>query len=141
MPCSRRPLAREAVLRRVDRGRAAGHRGVRRRSVSDCWIEDCSIAATIAQLTATDLGLGSCWIQIRGRQHADGRPAEEYVREVLGLPASLSVLCLLSVGYPAEDKPPRATGSLPWDKVEVRGPAADWAPASSSRRYLGAQGM
>ena len=93
-------------------------------SISDCWIEDCSIAATIAQLTATELGLGSCWIQIRGRQHADGRPAEEYIRDVLQLPTSLNVLCMLSVGYPAEDKSPRATDTLPWDKVEVRQPEA-----------------
>ena len=40
-------------------------------SVSDCWVEDCSIAATILQLTATDLGLGSCWIQMRGRADAE----------------------------------------------------------------------
>jgi nitroreductase len=90
-------------------------------SISDCWIEDGSIAATIAQLTATDLGLGSCWIQIRGRQHEDGRPAEQYVREVLGLPDDLSVLCLLSIGYPAENKSPTPADSLPWGKLETRG--------------------
>lgn len=89
-------------------------------SASDCWIEDGSIAAAILQLTATDLGLGSCWIQIRGRTYQDGRPSEEYVREVLGLPDELSVLCMIAVGYPAEDKPPRAADSLSWDKIEVR---------------------
>jgi nitroreductase len=90
-------------------------------SVSDCWVEDGSIAAATIQLVATDLGLGSCWIQIRARQHRDGRPAEEYVREVLDLPDELSVLCMLSIGYPAEKKPPRTTESLPWEKIEVRG--------------------
>lgn len=89
-------------------------------SVSDCWIEDCSIAAATLQLAATSLGLGSCWIQIRARQNEDGRPAEEYVREVLDLPQELSVLCLISVGYPAEAKPPRPAESLPWDRVESR---------------------
>ena len=44
-------------------------------TVSDCWIEDCSIASASLLLAATDLGLGSCWIQIRGRFAADGRPA------------------------------------------------------------------
>lgn len=34
---------------------------------SDPWIEDAAIAATFIQLQAQDLGLGSCWIQIRGR--------------------------------------------------------------------------
>jgi nitroreductase len=90
-------------------------------SVSDCWVEDGSIAAATIQLVAANLGLGSCWIQIRARQYRDGRPAEQYVREVLELPDELSVLCMLSIGYPAEKKPPRATESLPWEKIEVRG--------------------
>jgi nitroreductase len=89
-------------------------------SVSDCWIEDSSIAAATVQLVATDLGLGSCWIQIRDRQHRDGRPAEERVREVLDLPDELSVLCMLSIGHPAEKKPPITAESLRWEKIEVR---------------------
>ena len=36
---------------------------------SDAWIEDCAIAAILAQMTALSLGLGSCWIQIRNRSH------------------------------------------------------------------------
>jgi nitroreductase len=31
---------------------------------SDVWVEDCSIASIILQLTGQSLGLGSCWIQI-----------------------------------------------------------------------------
>jgi len=89
-------------------------------SASDCWIEDASIAAATLQLVATELGLGSCWIQIRARHSEDGRPAEEHVREALGLPSELSVLCILSVGYPAENKPPKDAASLRWDKIEVR---------------------
>ncbi len=36
---------------------------------SDVWVEDCSIASIILQLTGESLGLGSCWIQIRKRMH------------------------------------------------------------------------
>jgi nitroreductase len=89
-------------------------------SVSDCWIEDCSIAAAILQLAVTDLGLGSCWIQIRARQQEDGTPAENHVREALGLPQALSVLCVISIGYPAEEKTPRERESLSWEKIERR---------------------
>ena len=35
---------------------------------TDVWMEDASIAAIIMQLEAHDLGLGSCWVQVWGRQ-------------------------------------------------------------------------
>ena len=35
---------------------------------SDVWVEDASIASIYMQLQAEDLGLGSCWCQIRNRQ-------------------------------------------------------------------------
>ena len=35
--------------------------------LSDTWIEDCSIAMMIMQLRATELGIGNCWVQVRGR--------------------------------------------------------------------------
>lgn len=89
-------------------------------SVSDAWIEDCSIAAVTLQLAATELGLGSCWTQIRAREHEDGRPAEDYVRETLGLSANLSVLCMVAIGYPAEEKAPKERDKLAWEKVEER---------------------
>ena len=41
---------------------------------SDVWIEDASIASIMIQLQAEDLGLGSCWIQVRERFTADGIP-------------------------------------------------------------------
>ena len=53
---------------------------------SDVWVEDCSIASIVAHLTAHSLGLGSCWIQIRNRDHSAARTAEDYVQELLGAP-------------------------------------------------------
>jgi nitroreductase len=85
---------------------------------SDCWIEDCSIVATVLQLTATSLSLGSCWIQIRGREDAEGSSSEGRVLDILGLPAGLRVLTVLAVGYPAEEKPPLPAEKLAWEKVE-----------------------
>ena len=54
--------------------------------VSDVWIEDASIASIIIQLQAEDMGLGSCWVQVRERFTASGMPSDEYVREVLDIP-------------------------------------------------------
>lgn len=84
---------------------------------SDAWVEDCSIAATILQLTAASFGLGSCWIQIRMRPHDDGSSAEEYVAAALGLPGHTRVACIVSLGYPAETKPTLDSERLKWDAV------------------------
>ena len=80
---------------------------------SDVWVEDCSIAAINLQLLATDLGLGSCWGQIRKRPHSSDSSAESYVRELLGIPAHLRVGMIIAVGYPAESKPP-----VPFEKLD-----------------------
>ena len=47
---------------------------------SDVWIEDASIASIMIQLQAEDLGLGSCWVQVRERYTATGMPSDEFVR-------------------------------------------------------------
>lgn len=87
-------------------------------SKSDVWIEDCSIAAIIIQLTAVSLGLGSCWAQIRERRHDQEVTAETYIRNLLGLPEHLKVECVLGIGHPAEEKQPVPAGSLQRDKIK-----------------------
>lgn len=88
-------------------------------TLSDPWIEDASIAAAYMQLQAADLGLGSCWIQIRGRFTADGIPAEEYVQELLGMPETLPVLCIMTFGHKDEERKPVDTAKLLWEKVHI----------------------
>ena len=85
---------------------------------SDVWIEDCAIVAIILQLAALSLGLGSCWAQIRNRLHGDGRSAEEYVRELLGLPEQMKVEAIIGIGHPGETKKPVPAGNLQHDKVK-----------------------
>lgn len=85
---------------------------------SDVWIEDCSIAALIAHLTAVSLGLGSCWLQVRRRQTADGRSSEEFVQELLGIPPTIRVEAIVGIGHPAEEKPPVAFRSLDFSKIK-----------------------
>jgi len=83
----------------------------------DIWVEDAAIASTIIHLTAADLGLGSCWIQIRERKHKGDTPAESYIIELLSLPKNLKVLSMVAIGYPAEEKPGHEKEKLPYDKV------------------------
>ena len=84
---------------------------------SDVWIEDCSIASIILQLTGQSLGLGACWIQVRKRMHDDALTAEAYVKDVLELPASFRVASIIAFGYPAEAKPPIPKTELEYHKI------------------------
>ena len=83
----------------------------------DVWIEDCAIAAVLLQLEAESLGLGSCWAQLRLRQHADGRSAEAVARQLLGIPPSHAVPVIVGFGYPAEKLAGHSRSSLPWGKL------------------------
>jgi nitroreductase len=83
----------------------------------DVWVEDCAIAAILLQLAAESLELGSCWVQIRQRPHGDGRSAEAYVREMLGLPETLVVACIVGIGYPVRRPPGHPRASLSFDRV------------------------
>lgn len=85
--------------------------------ISDVWIENSSIASIYIHLAAASLDLGSCWIQIRERQHDDSRSAEAYVADVLGLPAHLRVLSIIAIGHADERKNPHPVDKLAWDRV------------------------
>lgn len=87
---------------------------------SDVWVEDCSIAAIIIQLTALSLGLGSCWAQIRNRQHDKEKSAETYLQELLGLPDQIKVECILGIGFPAENPRPLAVNKLQHGKIKEK---------------------
>ena len=84
----------------------------------EMWVEDCSIAAVSMQYRAEDLGLGSCWCHIRGRESKEaGVTAEQKVRAILNIPEKYSVLCLIAVGHPADERKPQNEEALKWDQV------------------------
>lgn len=89
------------------------------------WIEDASVAAAFMQLQAEDLGLGSCWVQVRGRFTADGIPSEEYVQELLGMPDTMPVVCIMTFGHKDEQRRPVDTSKLLWERVHI----GQWNPA------------
>lgn len=67
-------------------------------TVSDVWIEDASIASVFMQMEAEDLGLGSCWVQIRLRNN-ETTSAEQYVRDRTGIPDNLTVESIIAFGH------------------------------------------
>lgn len=86
---------------------------------SDVWIEDAAIASLMIQLQAEDLGLGSCWIQVRERFTADGTPSGEFVHEVLDIPLQLQVLSIVAIGHKGMERKPFNEEHLQWEKVHI----------------------
>ncbi len=84
---------------------------------TDVWIEDAAIAATVIHLTAASMGLGSCWIQIRGRQNSQGEDSEAVVRRMLNIPDNYSVEAIISCGHPDEVKAPSEIPTLSNNRV------------------------
>lgn len=84
---------------------------------SDVWVEDCSIASILLQMTAQSLGLGSCWIQVRRRMHDEQISAGQYIRGLLSLPEHIDVESIVAVGYPAEQREPLGHDELKPAKV------------------------
>jgi nitroreductase len=85
--------------------------------ISDVWVEYAAIATLLLHLEAHDLGLGSCWVQVRLREHDEQRSAAAYIAEVIDLDPAMAVEAMVGIGYPAETKAGHPTSSLPYDKV------------------------
>lgn len=86
---------------------------------NDCWIEDGSIAAYSMQLQAEDLGLGSCWAQMRGRGLSDGTSADDVIHGVLDIPAEFRVLCVVGFGRKRNAAGLRDEDTLKWENVHI----------------------
>ena len=65
------------------------------------WVQDCAAAVQNILLAAGALGLGAVWLGFHPDQ---GRAS--CCAEVLGLPATVVPLAVVSIGHPAETKPP-----------------------------------
>nr|WP_169735258.1 nitroreductase family protein [Xylanibacter brevis] len=66
------------------------------------WVQDCSAATENILLAAHALGLGAVWT---GVYPIDGRVSA--VTSLLQLPSAIVPLCVIAVGYPAEQPTPK----------------------------------
>ncbi len=72
-----------------------------REALTGRWPLDCAAATENILIAANALGLGACWVGIY--------PVEERMqglRDLLGIPKDVMPLSIVSIGYPAETKPP-----------------------------------
>lgn len=86
---------------------------------SDVWVEDASIAALMIQLQAEDLGLGTCWMQVRNRRKSEEQTTEDYIKEIIGAPEGLKVECVVAVGYKDEEKRPFDESKLLLERIHI----------------------
>lgn len=84
--------------------------------ISDTWCEDSSIALTYLHLAATDLGLGSCWVQIHMRKK-DGVYAESVVRDILKIDEHYRIAGILALGHSENIPEPHTLDDLDKGKI------------------------
>lgn len=65
------------------------------------WVQDCSAATQNLLLAAHAKGLGAVWLGVHPRP-----PREEGLKKLLNLPESVEPFCIVSLGWPAEEKGP-----------------------------------
>lgn len=87
--------------------------------ISDAWVEDASIAAINMQLQAEELGIGSCWVQVRNRNYSDTITAGEYINDLLDIPMPMEVLCVIAFGKKEKERTPADLENLHWEKVHI----------------------
>lgn len=87
------------------------------REKSDTIVEDSSVAMMNMELMAWSLGIGNCWIQIRGRDAENNSPSEDYLREILHFPQNFACQSILSLGYPSKPPRPRELDKLNYSKI------------------------
>lgn len=84
---------------------------------TDVWVEDTSIASLILHLLAADLGLGSCWVQIRLRDYDENTTSQKYLEGILGLEENIVVEAIIGIGYEKGSLPGHPKSSLQYDKI------------------------
>lgn len=87
----------------------------------DVWVEDTAIAATLVQLTAEDLGLGSCWIQVRLRDHDSNLSSNDYCKQLLNAPEHLETASIIAIGYKEKERAPYSDEHLTMERVHKNG--------------------
>lgn len=72
---------------------------LRREKHKGYWVQDCAAATQNILLEATSRGIGTVWLGVHPREdRVNG------IKKLFALPEEVIPLCVISIGYPAEDK-------------------------------------
>ena len=64
------------------------------------WVQDCSAATMNILIRAAEKDIGSVWLGVYPREDR-----VEGIKKLLNIPDNVIPLCVISLGYPAEEKP------------------------------------
>ena len=81
-------------------------------TMTDTWQADAAIAAEHMLLAAEEQGLGACWCHVYGRDES-----EAMVRQLTNLPDKYNVLCVIALGYKAEERKDYDLEKLLYNKI------------------------
>ena len=84
--------------------------------IADTWCEDSSIALTYMHLMATELGLGSCWVQVHLRDK-NGVDAEEMVREIVKIDDHYRIVGIMALGHSDNIPDPHTLDDIDKNKI------------------------
>ena len=84
--------------------------------IADTWCEDSSIALTYMHLMASELDLGSCWVQIHLRSK-DGKNSEEIVRDILKIDSHYRIAGILAIGHSENIPKPHTIDDVDKNKI------------------------
>ena len=76
--------------------------------LSKYWLQDAAIAGGFLWLAAVSLGLGAAWGAVyHAEDEAESGRREDYVRNLLQIPAFYRVVAIMGLGYPAAEPQPK----------------------------------
>jgi nitroreductase len=84
---------------------------------SNRFQEDCALSAENIYLETTHQGLGTCYVQIAGGMEGNVGDPEDHVRRILNIPESHRILCLMPIGYPANQTEPHKDAEFDESKI------------------------
>jgi hypothetical protein len=61
--------------------------------------------------------LGSCWIQVRGREYSEDKTSEAFVCETLNIPEGFRVLSIVAIGYAQRSHEGKPFSELNFGKI------------------------
>lgn len=76
---------------------------VNKEMAPETYYQDGCIAATFIQLACEDIGISSCWANVRSAKDANGEYGYDVIKRLLNVPSEYHPECIIALGYKNEE--------------------------------------